>query len=466
MPYPLKWSTGIVISGSDWNDVRLYQPASYVVFREGSTYYAKGCYSGSTDTSGSNCHEVVQFCLNTLNDSGVGGKISFLAGNYAFTNGVIISGSVIVLEGESWSIDGSNGTCFTFTSTGDGSLIKYTSDHSTFIGSIKEITFFGNNSYGTTGNRHGVHFEKWISDVRIQNCFFRGWSGSAIRMEATGSGTEGSKIWNIWILDTLIEDNNYGIHMLNADHTVYRFIDRVTIRGGHWYNNINSLRIEDAWVNNVIVDGVTSELDRQHCIYLNGGRNMTITNCHLFDGSSDLKGRYDCIYLTGSATQTHGAIPNYIKIIGNTLGNIYKSGYYRYAVNLDGLVLNTRVENNVMEPYPITTSSFHWCGATGSYKIDGTDPELGKVNSLNFIIRNNVGYITEDWGITPSLADGGSIQHNLSSGATSIQVTQNAVTTTVTKFTASQSGSRGIYFYHDGSGTASFWWHAITDPIT
>ncbi len=53
MPIPLKWSVGQTVSGSDFNTVRLNRGPDYLIFKEGTLFYAFAQRSDLTDASGS-----------------------------------------------------------------------------------------------------------------------------------------------------------------------------------------------------------------------------------------------------------------------------------------------------------------------------------------------------------------------------------------------------------------------------
>ncbi len=97
MPTPFKWTAGSKVSGSDYNNVRLYREPSYILFAEsGSTstlYYAYAQYSGSTDYSGSDAGAVLQSVLNVLQT----GSILIKDGTFNAGQGVTIQSDNISL---------------------------------------------------------------------------------------------------------------------------------------------------------------------------------------------------------------------------------------------------------------------------------------------------------------------------------------------------------------------------------
>jgi len=102
MPYPVKWTSGMLISGSDWNDLRLYRAADYIIFPESGNYYAYGQFSGSTDYSGVDASAVIQNAINALTS---GGNIFFKNGVYELATELKWTTDSISLYGEGYQTE-------------------------------------------------------------------------------------------------------------------------------------------------------------------------------------------------------------------------------------------------------------------------------------------------------------------------------------------------------------------------
>ena len=72
--------------------------SSYLVYKEGSTYYAKGLRSGLSDYSGSVASTVIQSAIDVLPSGG--GKIQFATGKYVLTAPLVINKSSVHISGE------------------------------------------------------------------------------------------------------------------------------------------------------------------------------------------------------------------------------------------------------------------------------------------------------------------------------------------------------------------------------
>lgn len=449
MPIPLKWVSGQVISGADWNDARLYQPAEYVVFNENSIYYAKGCYSGSTDYSGSACATVVQDAINALDAKG--GKIYFMAGTYTFNTGVVISGAGLCLEGAGTGYNTNVGSRLVYNGNASGDLIKYTNTTHKFFGSIKDLELAGS----SIAHANGIHVEKMFSDLWFDKLFIWGFSGSAIKLEAASGSVATPKIWNIWILDCLEEVCTNGIYMTNTTDWTYSFIDRITIRGGHFSGNKHSVRIDAGWVSNVLIDGVSSEQDSEEILYLLGGRKLTIVNNRFFDGSWTQTGSYDAIFISGSPAST--APPYFHIIANNTIGtHLIKNITFRYAFNLQGVIGKTLIYNNMLETD--TGAGGTWGGIVTSSGI-----YHGAFGPITFF--GNQGYMTENSGYQTLTAASGSFDTKLGRTPLVVFLTPSGSYAGSLRWSMSGSSTSTIWVAQTGSGTAGFYWKAESNYI-
>jgi len=80
-------------------------PASYIIWKDGSTYYALNGSTGEIDYSGTDAATVIQNAIDSL--SGIGGKIILknpLNDEYTLSSQISISGSYITIEGENYLV--------------------------------------------------------------------------------------------------------------------------------------------------------------------------------------------------------------------------------------------------------------------------------------------------------------------------------------------------------------------------
>lgn len=298
------------------NDTWNYEiiSATYTIFKSGSTYYALDENGNIAYSSVVSANAVIQSCVTAMT---AGGKILIKKGRYYFDDSVTIAGEGICIEGESTGYD-TFGTTLEITVI-NKPVFKYDAAGHKFFGSIKNMAIQGENNTGSVA----INIVKGFSDLWFERLFIKNFATAGIKIEANGS-----KVWNIWILDCLIEDGTgYGVYMTNAPDK----IDRVTIRGGHYYGNTNTVRIDHAEVHNVLITDITAEQEKQTSIYLAGGRNVLITNNRIFDCGTAAANTYDGVYIAGSSPNP--AI-NAV-ITGNRIGNHWTSNQ-RYNINLGG----------------------------------------------------------------------------------------------------------------------------------
>lgn len=113
MPIPLKWSVGQTISGSDFNNSRLWKGPDYIIFKDGTLYYRWAQQSDLVDASGSDINSIIATAISTLSsgliyvkDFNIGGYtgsynanvtvIYETSGSIQTHGNVYISGSTII----------------------------------------------------------------------------------------------------------------------------------------------------------------------------------------------------------------------------------------------------------------------------------------------------------------------------------------------------------------------------------
>ncbi len=88
--------------------------ASYIIFKDGNTIYAKNGTTGKIDFQGTDAATVINSAISMLS---IGGKIFIRAGDYSISSTININKSSIIIEGESFGIvegSGEIGTTLTF----------------------------------------------------------------------------------------------------------------------------------------------------------------------------------------------------------------------------------------------------------------------------------------------------------------------------------------------------------------
>jgi hypothetical protein len=146
----------------------MVETASYIIFKDDSTYYARNGTTGSIDYYGINASTVIQLTINTLPN---GGKIFLRAGNYSISATILVQTDSIFIEGESGDHDaiGTYGTILKPTIDGL-TILKVLGEVSASIThfTLKNLVIFGDDKVGTALHLEYVQ-RAYIEDVVILN---------------------------------------------------------------------------------------------------------------------------------------------------------------------------------------------------------------------------------------------------------------------------------------------------------
>lgn len=250
------------------------ETASYVIFKDGSTYKAKNGETAEIDYSGTNASQLVE---NVESVSSVGDTIFFNVGTYTFTTNVTVDIQGITIDGAKGAIIESNGFVFSasdtvvhnikFQNSSIGVRLLGTYPGSLYLRQkvlqcefyyctkgisaeyVGEFQFRLNTFYGNT---YGIYIENFGSDSVIDgNSFGYGTDSQAgaiwVAYGATHI-TEGIKIINNYILH-----KGYGVYIDRGNaiwierNTIATFDDGIFIEDGY---------SSQIWVEGNTIDGI------------------------------------------------------------------------------------------------------------------------------------------------------------------------------------------------------------------
>jgi parallel beta-helix repeat protein len=162
------------------------QTASYIIWKDGSTYYAKNGHTGQIDYSGSDASTVIQTTINALTS---GGEIFIKSGEYQAQLNLVDKQNIII-RGEGGDYEQSRGTIIKAPDNLNDHLVKI--DGTNMYGFrvdiiIKDLTLVGNSAHQTSGNLIDINH---AYGVKIINCQFRDAKDYAIRGGATNSAEQ------------------------------------------------------------------------------------------------------------------------------------------------------------------------------------------------------------------------------------------------------------------------------------
>jgi len=173
--------------------------SSYIIYKSGSTIYAKNGTTGIIQFSGTEAATVFQSCIDTLaatNIEGTAGKIFVRTGIYTINSTILITGN-LTIEGENRS-----STCLKLGNSINDNMLEWDATKDTqYFFVLREMMLDGNRDNNTLGN--GIFTEnvaaKLLSDGYIDNCFIRRFSESGIYLKF---------LWGWHVTNTISEQND------------------------------------------------------------------------------------------------------------------------------------------------------------------------------------------------------------------------------------------------------------------
>jgi len=340
--------------------------ASYIVFTDGLRYYAKNGSTGMIEYSDTDASNVIQYAVNMLN--GNGGKIFIKRGIYPISKTINIS-EPLIIEGEGPDWYQNHGTYL--KSSG---ITVFNFDFGT---SMKYMPIVRNLQIACPGGT-GIRLGPYVSDPIVENVACH--EGIGVLIDGAVNG---------WILNSWLETGNYGVRVVNGGAGFLIF-------GNHFYNNAYaSISVEIYGVAQLKIISNIFENDKRYHIYFDGTGVIIALN-QFRNPSMESAGGYDAIALS-------------VRGMVHITNNSFTASQGRYAINVIGDNANARVmiTDNIFTntwTRPIALAS----GLRGIY-----------------IIRRNIGYLTENSGAAtiPAGSTRVTVSHGLVATPTKFQIT-------------------------------------------
>jgi parallel beta-helix repeat protein len=421
--------------------------SSYIIWTDGSTIYAKNGSTGIIDYYGVDVATVINNAITATSNRG-GGTVFIKAGNYSIGSSIILK-SYVTLEGEGWGEQNAATTLMLADNVNDD-VIK-TPQQKNYHITVRNLQIEGNDAHQTSGNgikiyaadRSVIEFcmIKWCKDSGICTAGYGG--DNCIQTILKNLFIYGCGKYAVYLTgpDSLVQGVDLGHDYTRNDTepALYlRWADKSIIANSFFWGSKNGIVIDQS--NNVLMTGCRIDYNRYDGIVLcNSSRNVIDGN-EIVHNSQYAIGYADGIRLIGSE-----AIPcNNNTISNNFIGEEQDfTQYHRYAINeeapyCDG---NCIIGNNV---HSYNDERIKWSGA-------------------NTIVRNNIGYVTENSGT----ATGTSpiyVAHGLSKSPTCVTLGVNGAIPYQVSWV--NYNSTHIAIYHDaGEGVAiTVTWHAEYKP--
>lgn len=306
---------------------------SYIIWTDGTNYYAKNGSTGKVDYSGTNASTVINAALSQLNGNR---SIFFRSGIYNISAPLIINHSNILFSGEVTGWDSSLGGT-RFNKTGNTNIIDVVGTSTNRIERIKFQNFNIDGNYVYTGNGINLSYVKYIfidgvsilyqvgSALSVYSCYTCEVTNSLIALSGIDATTPAIYMRGD-IDNTNVEIDVHHNTIANNHYRDIQIMNGVDIDIAD--NNIESYQV----VNHIYASTYTT-ISNNYMIGANGSGILT-------DGGNDIKIINNYLELVkNSGIETAGGYP--VLIDGNT---IFSSVYYGIASHAKG----SSVVNNVL----------------------------------------------------------------------------------------------------------------------
>ncbi len=352
------------LNGVDKTDILQYpvQEASYIIWVDGSTYYAKNGITGKIDYSGPDAATVIQSSIDNLNTTTtMGGHIHILAGSYNITHTIHLSPYLKITGEERFTTRlnleyGVNDNMFEATKDLYYGTLEF---HDLYLNGARGSQTQGSAIYlrpgGTSGNA--------VYDPIFERLFIDYWKTFGIFMSGNTVPPRGG--WASSITESIFEHSGTALYMqgsgdirINNNKFIYNKRG-ILIDGGNSINIVGNFFYKNAW---------TALRARDNAGSLSES-SVVIGNIFL-DNSFEELGIYDDIWLENAT---------YWIVAENSFGGLHQKA----AIELES---------------SSTYNAIHDNSISGTYATN----EIIDAGANNEIKRN-IGYITENAGTTTLL---------------------------------------------------------------
>jgi len=376
------YATNGAISSPIWEAGTQVETASYVIFKEGSTYYAKNGTTGEIEFSGTDMTTVFQSAIAVLSH----GRIVIKAGEYELSSSISLQNKPIILEGEGWGYDETTGSYTGTILKCSGDVLKLNNTDPMYGQTIKNILINGVDKTGD-GLFITKAYEFLIEHVGIINC------NNSVHIKGPVS-------WHVSMFKEIWERNcHYGFLIEHGDN--HEAVNNMVIVGGRIWGDTVAIYIK-GYCTKIRFHGTFISFDdtaiKLETIHTDAGdvlpNAITFTDCWIESSSENqtyvdmVKGTDTTKYprtceFIGNYFTGHGGTLNFNgdrhRIIANTVGG---SGW-TWNITLNG-------DDNVMESWAVFRTN-----VVLNYNISGSGNK----------VRNNYDFVTENSGTAEASND-------------------------------------------------------------
>ena len=444
-----------VLTRTEWNallDHSLIKGASFIVYSGSGLYWALNGSTGKIDYSGSNASTVISGSLSALTSGRTWKEKITLKGDFSFTDELLLP-SYTILDLTQAKLTLANATNKHLLRNSDSANGNTAID---LIGGILNgnganqsvanglIEFYKSTAIRLIdmivydGYFHNITFTNQCSKCSVVNvesygAGVTGLSGDGLTI--AGSTDSGTEPHDIQVLGGFYHNcTSYGIGIVRVDAT-YVIPYNITLLGAHCYSN-TSYGIEER------------------------GRWNKIIGCHAYNN-----GKHGI-----NMGNPPDIVVTYDEVIGNTLYNNASvtagySGLYahsNYSQFKDNIAFDTRPGVDRTQAYGMYINYDQYNEIIGNIGNNNLTAEFFIPAIVTNIVKNNLGYKTENFGTSNITTTSGSIVHGLAVTPTIVNITASGSASTMYmgSFGWYPSGSAGIWVIQTGSGTVGFNWKA------
>jgi len=404
-----------------WDRMIQSVPASYVVWKDGSTYRAECLLKGGTDYSGTDAATVIQ---NTLDEAD--GVVFIKSGSYDIDTTIALKSNAILLgEGINTVLNNKmvHDWDYVFSIGSSVSDVVIRNLKITSTGETGAINCYGSNvlfdSLTIENMYNGLVIQEEVSSIVVQNCFFTSnlASGNPCMLHIYGS--------DVVISNNIFKDIAYKALRVFKGNNINILSNVFVDAGGKIYEAPIDVWSSEGNTSGVVIDGnlirfTTNPLNVQNGIIISGELSDAYSTSEIVVCDNVIDGG-------GFANLNIG---------------IYLHGYSSSVLNVKNVQVTGNVIKNLSTGFGIANSDTAMFIGNTLYNV--TNAVSKDAPSTNITFKRNIGYVTENGGTA-----------TISNGNTSIAVNHGCDYTP----SAEDIDVHPI----ESLGSASFWW---VDTIT
>jgi parallel beta-helix repeat protein len=327
--------------------------ADYIVYYEGTNVVGFNSTTGKKIAIDTDTSVVINAILAEATNTV---KIHFKKGTFWFSSNINIS-NCLIFEGEGIGV-----TILELSPSANCDMFSYNTAVNIYFVTFKHLTASGNRAHNTSGSF--LKTNEYVNDIFIFDCFIEEFSEYGCDL-----GTQ----WGLRIMNSVFE---------------FMTLDAIKINSGA-NGSISCTKIISNDGNGIVLTGGSGACQITGCYIGSNGNHGIYINNHDYNAIVGNRISFNNrITTTGSDIEIDGGS------VGNLIVGNYISGDSRSIYNIKlASASATNIQSNTL---------------TGA-----VTNAIYMTNGYHSLIRNNKGWISENWDTKATVADGGTIAHGL-----------------------------------------------------